>query len=51
MTELDALVPLGRRGLIQTTNLTITILVASLAIIKMGKTWKVYWSNQHIKSY
>lgn len=35
MTELDALVPLGRRGLIQTTNLTITILVASLAIIKM----------------
>jgi diguanylate cyclase (GGDEF)-like protein len=35
LTELDALVPIGRRGLIRTTNLIITILVASLAVIKM----------------
>lgn len=35
ITELDSLVPLGRRGLIQTTNLIITILVGSLAVIKM----------------
>jgi diguanylate cyclase (GGDEF)-like protein len=34
-TELDALVPLGRRSLIQATNIIITILVASLAAMKM----------------
>lgn len=33
--ELGALVPLGRRGLIQATNLIITILIASLAVIKI----------------
>jgi diguanylate cyclase (GGDEF)-like protein len=33
--ELDALVPLGRRGLIQATNLIITITVACLAVMKM----------------
>jgi diguanylate cyclase (GGDEF)-like protein len=35
MTELDALVPLGRRGLVQATNLIFTILIASLAVIKI----------------
>ena len=34
-TELDDLVPLGRRGLIQATNLIITILIAGLAVIKI----------------
>jgi diguanylate cyclase (GGDEF)-like protein len=33
--ELDALVPLGRRGLIQATNLIITIVIACLAAMKM----------------
>ena len=33
-TKFDALVPLGRRSLIQTTNLFITIMIASLASIK-----------------
>jgi diguanylate cyclase (GGDEF)-like protein len=36
MTELDALVPLGRRGLIQATNIFLTILVASLAVVKIA---------------
>lgn len=35
ITELDALMPLGRRGLIKATNIIITILVASLAAIKV----------------
>ena len=34
-TELDALLPLGRRGLIQATNFIITIVIASLAVIKI----------------
>jgi diguanylate cyclase (GGDEF)-like protein len=34
--EFDALVPLGRRGLVQTTNLVVTIMVASLAILRIG---------------
>jgi diguanylate cyclase (GGDEF)-like protein len=35
ITELDALVPLGRRRLIQATNIFITLMIASLAVIKM----------------
>lgn len=35
LDELDALVPLGRRSLVQATNLIITILVASLMAMKM----------------
>lgn len=34
-TDLDTLMPLGRRGLIQATNLVLTILIASLATIKI----------------
>jgi predicted signal transduction protein with EAL and GGDEF domain len=36
ITELDALVPLDRRNLIQTTNLCITLLVAFLGAIKLA---------------
>tara|TARA_R110002153_G_scaffold13189_2_gene49282 strand:- start:32 stop:1114 length:1083 start_codon:yes stop_codon:yes gene_type:complete len=35
LTDLDALIPLGRRGLIQATNIISTLLIATLAAIKI----------------